>query len=175
MTETNSWVDYKISRGPIRSGLKNKVGLVLTISANPILEDFMRQMSKERRTGVDAYGDNWVNMNPTGGILEVYEIEEQLSNRAYTLGAVGMPLVIVPNPDRPVQRGGNGEEPTNLSFLKLVGISQPGGVSLGLVGAYSWDYIMKLRNNLSSITKTFLHDYIVPISIHLQIVNENRS
>lgn len=176
----NTWIDYQISRGPFRGGVNNsKVGLRFTVRARPELEDLMQRLSGDNRAPIDAFGgDLWVPMEGRfPEALEAYVMDDPLTGSGYTLSQIGGTL-LRENRDRAAQR--LGEDPSaasnptvNLSFLKLVGISNPEGVTFGLIGPYSFDYINQLRRALPLVTKQFLQEYIVPVDIRLSIVNRD--
>jgi hypothetical protein len=166
-----TWVDYTLTRGPIRGILANKVGLLLTIKANPLVESFFSSLSKNQTIDVDAYGDLWSN---AGGkeTLKVYNVDEPFNNKSYNLREVGMPLLNLGGGRNGLQLGDEDAGVLNLSFLKLVGISNPDGVTLGISGAYSKGYIQKIQNKLPEATQRFLHDYVVPITVNLHLVSK---
>jgi hypothetical protein len=172
MDTNNNWVDFTLKRGSIRGKDRNKVGLVLTVRAQREVEDFMSGLANGRRLPVDAVGEAWYAVGSEETPLEFYAVESQFENkRAYSLDQVGGPLLIT----QPSPRGivsSPADDIANLSFLRLAGISGEGGVSIGLVGAYSWDYINRARSAMPMALKQFLHDYLVPITINLQVINK---
>lgn len=170
-SNNSNWVDFTLTRGPIRGEERNKVGLILKIKARRDVEDFMRGLADGHRTLVEAVGDSWYNCNNSGTPLEVYDAAVEARNKLYTMNGVGQPLLVIQDPGR--LRAANNEEQVNLSFLKLVGISNSEGVSIGFVGAYSADYVSKVRNALPNVVTQFLRDYLVPITINLQIISRN--
>lgn len=180
---TELWVDYRLTRGPIKGALTRTVGLILRIQANPVLETYMQQLSKGRALPVDSFGDLWHNCGNKDKGLEVYDVSDSLSTKNYQFNAVAQPLTYNRyGEDGPrVRRAANGlevaeparvdEDIINLSFLKLVGISDEGGVTVGIAGAYSAAYMQTLQSKLPAVTKEFLRDFIVPITINLQIIS----
>jgi hypothetical protein len=176
METTTSWVDFTLTRGPIRGSDRNRIGLVLRIKARPEVEQYMSALAKGNYSPVDAHGDGWYNCNPKGNPLEVYDTEVAIdaANKSYTLSAVSQALITTPE-DRQGRlniAAGHRDAQINLSFLKLVGISSEEGVTVGLAGAYSADYVNKVRNLLGPTVRQFLQDYLVPITINLSIVSK---
>lgn len=177
---TNSWISYTVERGPIRGPLSGKVGLRLTIKARPEIEALMSNLAKDKKIGTDAYGDLWYNCVNPDEPLEVYAVDPDLSGSGYTLNQVGQPLLVTPTVPRVRNAiAGLGDavrvdgEIANISFLKLVGISRDTGVTLGLSGAYSSDYVMnRLKPMFSKAITTFLRDYIVPTTFNLHIISK---
>ena len=174
MELSNSWIDLTIKRGPIRGDNKNRVGLILQVRARPDVEEYLRGLADGRRVLVEAMGDAWVNCTPNTGALEAYDLELNANSRLYTLSAVGAGLIIDENINGQLRNriAQNNDERINLSFLRLVGIGNPDGISVGLLGAYSHDYVMKVKNILPQAVKQFLQDYLVPITVNLQIVSK---
>lgn len=169
METTNSWVDFTITRGPIRGGNRNKIGLLIHVKTRKEIEEFMSGMSQGRQMPIDAHGDGWYNIGE--GPLEYYESETRLDGqRIYTLDSLGGPPLINQNEQR-LLRGGVPDELVNLAFLRLVGISSENGVTIGLSGAYSNEYLRRFRGQLPTAAKQFLQDYIVPITINLQVIS----
>lgn len=170
----NTIVDFRISNGPIRGKDRNRVGLVVRVKARQDVEDFMKNLSFGRTIPVDNYGDSWQNVGDPDARLEAYETDTRFEKqRLYVLDHLACPLLIESNQDGRAQRGAApSEERVNLSFLKLVGVSSEQGVQVGLLGAYSSEYVKRLRGNLSIALTQFLQDYIVPVTINLQVINK---
>lgn len=166
-----TWVDYKITRGIIKGVLSNTVGIVLTIKADPELETYMQALSKDRRMEVAAFGDMWYNCG-SDEALEVYTIDEQLNSRIYSFTNVALPLLITQNNDGRLRLNTEPDEIVNLSFLKLVGIGKPEGITLGVAGAYSRQYVQSLQKKLPEATDAFLRDHLVPVTINLSIIQK---
>lgn len=173
------WVDFSIERGPVYGELKNRVGMKLTVKARPELEQFMQQMSSGKTVPVNSFSEDWVRV-PKGLPLDVYAIDFGYNSKLYTLNAIGGPLLIDPNQGDgdgqvlrravPGQAARAPEQQVNLSFLTLAGISGDPGITIGLSGVYSWEYIQNARNTIPAVIRQFLQDYIVPVTINLSIV-----
>lgn len=166
----NSWVSYTIQRGPIVGPHSKSVGIRLTVKAKPELESFMQTLSKDRKEPVLDYGELWASLSNTP--LEVYRIEEPLgpsSRNGYNITSIGMGLLL-PSNNRDL-RGELDSYIPNLSILKLVGISKPDGVSIGIYGAFSASYVNSLTQCLPRGTDQFLRDFLVPMTINLHMVS----
>lgn len=171
----NNWVDIGIERGPVYGNLKNRVGLRLRITANPELEQFMRNLSNGKTIPMDSLTADWIRIPQEN--TEIYAINFGRTPKEYTLSAVGMPPIFeaanagegdAPIPAR-LRTTSQKDEIANLSFLTIAGISREEGVTIGMSGVYSFDYIQSARTKLINAAKQFLHDYIVPVTINLQI------
>jgi hypothetical protein len=173
MESNGAWIDFTITRGPIRGKERNKIGLIIRLQTRPDVEEFISGLVNGRRYQVDAVGEGWTNCNPEAAPLEVYEFENgSVEQRNYTLENVTGPLLIPQNDGR-LRIGGTPPELVNLSFLRVVGVSNPSGVVIGLPGAYSSEYVKRVRNTFPSAVKQFLQDYLVPITINLQVLSRS--
>lgn len=170
--ETNgNWVDITVGRGPIRGEVRNRVGLVLKIKARPDVEEFLSNLAEGRRLLVEAATDSWINCKPETGALEYYDAAVQ-PGRSYTFNGIGQGLIIAEDPRH--RLAGSGDDKINLSFLLLAGISNPDGKAVGLSGAYSSDYVNKVKMLLPTAIKQFLLDYLVPMTVNLQITTNTK-
>lgn len=175
--ELTSWIKFTLERGSTKQAFKDKgVGIRLNIKARAGVEEFIKQLSGGRTTTVDAYGDAWhsEDENP----LEVYILDDVEHADNYTLLAVGAPLLQYPSVPRrnslsSLNEVSNQKTIANLSVLRLVGISKPEGVTIGVQGMYSGGYVQTLRTQFPAVTKQFLQDYIVPITLNLEIVSKD--
>jgi hypothetical protein len=175
---SNNWIDLKISRGPIRGKDRNRIGVTLHAKALPEFEEYMKTLSNNQKMPSAAYGDTWLNVADPDKPLELYN-GDFTPNHNYNLIAIsGQPLLIRDDPNNPrgalarLQNANMTGDPDlpNLSFLRTVGISEGEGIAIGFAGAYSWDYINRMRTLYPLALKQFLHDYIVPITINLHVM-----
>ena len=167
----NSWVDFTVTRGPIRGGNRNRIGLIVKVKAREDIEQFLSGLAGNNRASVDAYGENWSSVD--GKPLEFYNGENRVdSNRIYTLDHIGHPPLIINERQALRNVGVVPDDIVNLAFLRLVGVSGENGVSVGIAGAYSGDYLRKLKLLLPGAVKQFLQDYVVPVTINLQVISK---
>jgi hypothetical protein len=173
METSNAWIDFTITRGPIRGKDRNRIGLILRLQARRDVEEFLSGLAQGRTVAADAVGEGWYNCGPEGAQLEVYDADSPLDPRGYSLDHVGGPLLITRNDNRVRAGLVAPDEMANLAFLRIVGISAEGGVTVGLVGAYSSEYVKRVRNILPGAIKQFLQDYLVPITVNLQVISRS--
>jgi hypothetical protein len=166
-----NWFSVSIQRGMLLGDMRNSVGLIVHMHADPRIEQFMQmnQPEHEQKLLVTAYANAWVSLDPANP-LEVYTIPDHFldNDRSYRLDLPGSPLL--PVNYEPYHEG---KVLTNLSFLRLVGISNPQGLKFGITGAYSKPYIKKLAGLLISETKIFLENYITPVNINFRITSQS--
>lgn len=174
---SGNWVDICIERGPVNGNLKNRVGLRLHIRANEELEQFMRNISKGKTVPVEALTEDWLRIPQDK--LHAYTASFDSHPQEYSLSAIGAPLLIESQgegedepPNALIRRRVEKSTIVNLSFLTLVGISKEEGITLGISGVYSFEYIQNVRNLIPQAIKKFLHDYLVPVTINLSIIQK---
>jgi hypothetical protein len=172
----NSLVAFSVTRGPIRGKDRNRIGITVKVKAHRDVEDFMSAVGHGRKSAVEMMGDMWQNSVPDGKPLMFYDSEQRFDAQSlYTLEHVGnAPLISVGGGERLRALGEppSNRELVNLAFLRLAGISEGDGVSVGIAGAYSFDYIKRLKTSLPRAVEQFLRDYVVPITINLQILSK---
>jgi hypothetical protein len=169
--ETDNWVDLDIIRSlPKSSTLSKTASLIINVRARPEIENFMRGLANDRKLPVDNFADMWDSVNKQ--ILQAYDIQQNFPSHVYTLEAVGLPLLPNYIEVNLGKKEAFNNDTVNLSFLKLVGISEPEGVSIAFNNPYSAQYINKFKALWPAAALQFLRDYVVPITIHLSIVSK---
>jgi hypothetical protein len=91
------------------------------------------------------------------------------SSSGYTLEGVNSGLLVRSAEARALRVANSDFDTVNLSFLTIVGLTK--GVTLGIPGAYSTEYVLKFRSMLPQAVKKFLADYLVPVTINLQVIS----
>lgn len=143
------WFELSIGRG--------RRGLDFYVKTVPEVENFMKALGAGKKEQVDAYGRDWFSLEENGK-LEVYQMDRELPpSPTYTLTSIAEPL-----------RGAKSGK-INLSFLRLVGISDPGGVKFGVAGPFSRSFAREISQTILAETRTLIRDYMVPINISLRI------
>lgn len=176
--DANEYVRVWLSRGPIRGPLKNDIGLRLRVQANSEVEDFMRSLSNKRVISADAIAPDWVSQDLTASkALDTYIIERNLSGKDYTMEAIGQQLLIGGGKQVRLADGSIGlsGDKINISFLKLVGISNEGGVEFGVSGIFSAEYVNKVRTAINPAIAQFLKDYLVPVSYTFSVFSRDNT
>ena len=139
---------------------RSKQGVRLTVYANPRLEQFMSGIND----GLDPihtrlHGREWLFQNPAHG--PAYNTPgEDFNGMKYTAGGrfayrldqLGKPLVY--------KDEASGMKIVNLSFLRLVGISEGSGISFEVKGVRTQDGIKELSGAIAQACKSFYEQYI---------------
>lgn len=149
-------------------------GLNLTVKTAPEVEEFFRStVGAEGATSpVTAHGRFWY---PIGReVLSVYAVQNPVRDLRIEDGGTTV-HVGFNNAGRPLIEGYSGEEdgPTigrrsqilNLSFLRLVGISEGTGVSFGVKGVFTTNDVLHLRNLIGEANKKFYSAYLRKIGL----------
>ena len=139
---------------------RTRVGASLHVLVHPDVEDFFRINSNGMTEAVEKWGRCWKSSKP----LRVWEFpfnEEANRDFLYTVWAPGMLLMASDEDiDRPIP---------NISFLRLVGASQDGGITVNIDMLMSRKYIQATAKALSEACGTFYNDFIQDISISISI------
>lgn len=134
------------------NGLK---GLEINVQAVPELENFVKNLGSGViiPMGPDRMG-TWYNPALEKGWhgpdqkLEFWDSQHTIDNGYYTMHALGERLF-------------QGNQ-ANLSFLRLVGISEVGGITFGELKPYSRSERVRIKGQISAAVKEFALDYLTP-------------
>lgn len=149
--------------------LNKSDGLILTIQMEPDVEEFMKSLGSGKPLLIDSILGSpgmWKNKQK-GEPLLVYDYAKKTNN--FNLKSVGTAL------QTPGQKDGNGgytKESLNISFMRLVGISQPGGVSIIVQEPFGFDDVLTLGNRLKAEVYNFLREYVAPIRITIEFAGK---
>ena len=132
---------------------RTHLGVTVNVKTHPDVEEFMRALGNGESNLVGAYGRYW---KPLERPLYVYSMNEHLaSSDLYDLNSIGLPLEM--------------NAKINLSFLRLVGVSEGAGVSFSLRGVYSRDGLQSLLHAITTTGKQFYIDYIKPVHLTVMV------
>lgn len=143
---------------------QSHVSLTLSVKVAPEIENFMSKLGNGEKVAVAAYGRYWQPMPPMTE-LTAYDLQNNVApgtvdGTYYHIDQLGNSLF-------------NESEGLNISFLRLVGISEGTGITIGLKGAvYSEDAIKKMVYRLGLAVRQFYIDYIRPIDSRVNLIME---
>lgn len=151
-------VQFSIGRSP-----RWAAGIVLTAKVTPEVEEFMRALGSGDRVAVRTLSRDW---SPVGGgaDLDIYDMTRPIvpdKGHYYTLNHPGRPFFVDVS-------GGSGSL-TNISWLRLVGISEGSGVTFGVQGPISDTSIKHLRDRLQRDVETFYKAFLRPVKCVVQL------
>lgn len=147
---------------------RDGVGLTLSVKTHPSVEEFMRQQSPDSPPiEVKAAGRHWVSLDKEHPLL-AYRMAEKIpfvesddDTGCFSLDYLGNPLIITDDRHR--------KPLLNLSFLRLVGISEGAGVTFGIKGVQSLDSLKETRDNLSTACRRFYGRYLKPVDLTVMV------
>ncbi len=148
---------------------RTAAGLTVGVKAHPRVEEFFKNIGDLGISEVNLISRTWAPVARTDDSLKVYMSRAELappgaiglgsgseSPNFYTIDAIGRPLKL-----------DNGK--INLSFLRLVGISEGPGVSFVVKGVYSLENLRDIRERIGRSAKSFYIEYLRPIDISINI------
>ena len=126
----------------------NPNGLTFHVHALPEVEEFMKGLGPGEATPLEAVTKNWYSLGtPVGMWIQ----KSAVNDHQFMLGQVGNVF----------EKGGS----TNLSFLQLVGVSRPEGVSFGVKGVWSLAELRTIRGNIEDAVERLWNEYIRPVEM----------
>ena len=129
---------------------RTHLGLTITAKVHAEIEEFLRSLGKGASVDVNAYGRTWTSLEK-GKPLLAYDMHTKLPpSPVYDLAYLGNALIL-----------DSGQ--VNLSFLRLVGISEGAGVSFGVKQVYAQQGIDELKEGFIKAGVRFYQDYMKPI------------
>ena len=158
-----SLINLQIDRPVPKSREEAKYGVRVTVKTSPAVEHFIASLGEGGSRSLDVYvRDGWRPTNPgtTLMIRDMQNAGDILIGDGYRLDIPGRAL---DNHDREEGRY------VNLSFLRLVGISEPGGVSFMLKGVSSPDGLRDLKNRIGKALRSLYMEHIRPVSLTVSI------
>lgn len=146
---------------------RSSEGLKAIIKASPRVEEFMKGLGTEGEliqvSGVNRFWVPSKGNSPLTAYSLNSKIEEYGKNpdSEFHIDRLGAPL-IEPIPDYRKER-------VNLSFLRLVGISEGMGVPFYVRGVYSKDMVNKMLDQIGIGLRRLYIDFIRPMNVNVQI------
>lgn len=152
------------------SHAKEGVGLSLSIKTHRVVEEFMRQMAGDNQPMEvkTSQGRYWVGLTPERPLL-AYRFQEKIpcveaddaDVGCYSFDHLGYPLSVVNDRFR--------KPFLNLSFLRLVGISEGAGITFGIKGVYSYDSLKTISDDLATASRRFYTRYLKPVDLTVMV------
>lgn len=149
--------------------VRNKLGISITIRTSPTIEDMMATMSLETKPrNILEYGRYWKSEKD----LLVYGLPADLAGTKNVSGRLSYRL------DRPgnaldLNEGRLGGDIVNLSFLRLVGVSE--GTTFTVNTVYSRDGVAELCKRIEEATRHFYIQYLKPVDMRIMVMTQELS
>jgi hypothetical protein len=147
-----------------------KLGTHLNVWTLPHIEEFFRRLSDGNPTDPMVGGRYWYPIGE-GKALQVYGLDSNIyypldrKGVVASLSSVGVPIITA---NGPREDGGSGTI-LNMGFLRLVGTSEPNGVTFGVKGVYSTEMLNQMRDYVAEASKKLYIQYMKPVNIHVMI------
>ena len=146
-------------------------GLRVTVKTTPDVEEFFRELCGGVPEAVRNYGRNWTPLGPepltcwSPNARPIYVPE----NEPFVLDKVGASLT-----GKDIT-GPYGER-INLSFLRLVGVSSPEGVTFTVQTVLSKEELVgKLSKTLQTACKNFYEGFIAPAEVSITVIRRQHA
>ncbi len=156
-------------------------GLMINVWAQPKVEDFIRLLGNGEKIDVQTIGRFWTpSRKDKEKQIMVYDYALELPRNDiinFRLDRPGLPIldigddppIVYPERDREgrlfaIPKGVKTNHPgtLNLSFLRCVGISEPGGVTFKIKGVYERSSVDRLGIKIENALKVFYREFIKP-------------
>jgi hypothetical protein len=162
--ETCVRVSFKRSRG----------GILVTTKVHPYLEELLKAWGGDESTDVREYGRNWRGLGESP--LKVWNLNTDPGKMTFQHGGFSISAPggeLYPGwqnqgEGAPV-RIGQTSALLNLSMIRLVGASEPEGVTFAYRGSFSRPFLRDLSDKLVSASKRFYEDYLMPVDITMEL------
>lgn len=137
---------------------RRRDGLKLTVRTDEEVEEFFRHWGGGAQRGVAGLGRSWRTLGDGNLPLRAYELPKNFGEQrdpSYTLANLGTELMA------------NGS--VNISFLRLVGISKPEGISFTVDSVVSLSGLENIGNRINTACGRFYGEYIKPAEIDVVV------
>lgn len=150
---------------------RTALGLQLRVKAHAALELFMRGLSVPDQPPIEVALQDRYWVPPAGKPpLMAYRLSGPLPTLTNPL--TGGPMFTLERLARPLLDDGAGDDgprgrdlPVNLSYLRLIGISEGMGIAFNIRGVYSLDALRMLQERISYAQQQFYVNYIRPVNL----------
>lgn len=175
MAEDDLTVDL-VKKGeiPIHVGLVRSMrGLTVNIRVLPPVEEFFRNAGSGETVDVKVMGRMWQSFPKDATPLRIYSSDAPLPNINLDDGGVctfnrfGTPIV-----ESIATVGGGRSKQTNLGFLRLVGISEPDGISFLVKGVHTTEALREMKDRIGEGTRRFYHSYLKTVKMDVMVCTQ---
>lgn len=139
------------------------VGIQVNVKASPLIEAYMKGLGNGEATPVAALGKNWTKVKEDGPELAIWDASRsalsslQDNQAKFALNYPGRDLSLA---------GEIAPNCVNLTFLRLVGISEKDGVTFNIKGiVYSLDGLRTIKNAIGQAGRELYVNYIRPVDM----------
>jgi len=151
----------------VTSILRSPKGLQMSCQAHAVVEEFMNVAGNGEVSPIEHYGRKWTRQG-SDAILQVYDIPASMNGTqmintkaGYRIDIPGREVVY--NDDR------SGLKVVNMSFLRLVGVSGPEGVSFNVAGVHSEEDAIWIATQIREASRVIYNQYMKPLAIRIHL------
>lgn len=150
---------------------RSAAGLTVSVKAHPVIETLMRGLGNGEQVDTRLSGPYWRPVHSDGPLLRVYNIGNDTfpvfmldGGGSCSMTRVGMPLL-----EPRTAPDGRMQNSVNLSFLRLVGISEGTGVVFNVRGVHTYEALTKMKDQLGEAYKQFYRMYMKPVQMDIVV------
>ena len=147
----------------IKVGKMGLGGLSITVKVHPGIEEFAKALGNGDKRDVKSYGRHWAQIDQPlfiydhdPGLVKLETLKAE-DGTQFHIGFPGGPMYI------------EGSAILNVSFLRLVGISEGAGVTFGVAGVYTLDSMRTFRDKISSACRKYYEHFLRPVSLAVTV------
>lgn len=153
---------------------RSQGGLTISVHAIPPIEEFMSILAEGETKEVKTFGRYWSPIGKEGKPLMSYQTFTKMepiyanTRDVFVFDKCGAPIMEVVN-----SMGGTPTYQVNMSFLRLVGISEGPGVSFGVKGVYTMEAVRTMRARIAEGARLFYVTYLQPIHLTASVITQD--
>ena len=164
--------------------IRSSSGLTVAVKAHPSVEAFIRGLGDGQTVDVKAAGPYWRPVSREGRPLMVYTqtqtVEPVVLNSGdfANINRCGQPMIENQSNDGSgltLSISGRGRQLVNLSFLRLVGISEGPGITFAVRGVHTYEAVNRMRELIGEAYKQFYRVYMKPIKMDIVVSTSETS
>lgn len=145
-------IQIQLMRGP--------QGLTVVTKVHPRVEEFMRQSNKNQKVDLGAVSRLWLPTQKDKPLLawngeRLGQHPSPDGSFNFTLDQLGQPLYR--------------EGLINLSFLRLVGISEDAGIGFCLKGVHSIEALRDIKEKIAVASRKFYVEFLRPVDMSIRV------
>lgn len=145
-------------------------GLTIAVKTHPAVEAFIRGLGSGESTDVKAGGPYWRLISREAPPLRIYTVTESVNpivldnGEQVTIGRPGYPII-----EAGTDSSGRTRQIINLSFLRLVGISEGAGITFVLRGVHTYEAVAAMKEKIGEGYKRFYLTYMKPLKMDIVV------
>lgn len=147
--------------------MRSDYGIRMTVKTSPLIEKFMRNLGPGTAQDINNHARGWLPIEADKPIM-IYDIER---HGLGSLGSAGNRYsLIYPGRQLDISAEIGVPDVVNLSFLRIVGVSEGEGVSFHIKGAvHSLEGLRDIKNKIGTACRNLYVDYIRPVDLTVSV------